>query len=390
MRVSLLDVVIVLFVASAAAAGARSGFAVTAASALGTVLGLVGGAWLGVRFASQVDDTSWRAVIMVVVLVSVTVAVGSLGGRAGATLAVGLRRIHLGAVDAVGGALASIGGALLAVWLLAGSLASVPQAGLGPAIQRSAIIARLDEVLPAVPEVTSQLARVIDPLGLPRVFVGLEPTPSDPLPVPLDDAVQRIALGAAPSVVRVESEGCGGVLVGTGFVAAPELVVTNAHVVAGIATPTVEIGSTTLAAQPVLFDPDLDLAVLRVPGLVAPPLVLAAEPAERGDAGATLGFPEGAGLTVGPAAVLATFEALGRDIYDRSVVARPVLQLQAAVRPGNSGGPLVLEDGSVAGVVFARSITDSNIGYAIASSAVASRLAAPLDTTASTGSCVGS
>ncbi len=386
----LLDVLIVLIVMSAAVAGARSGLAVTAASAIGTVVGLVSGAWLGVRLASPVDDASWRAIVVIGTLTSVTVALAALGGRAGAALASQLRRAHLGAVDTAGGALVSIGGSLLAVWLVAGSLASVPQAGLGPAIQQSFIIARLDDALPPVPEVTARLARVIDPLGLPRVFVGLEPTPSEPLPVPLDDAVQRIADAAAPSVVRVEGEGCGGVLVGTGFVAAPELVVTNAHVIAGIEAPTVELGSESFVAEPVLFDPAIDLAVLRVPGLAAPPLVLASEAPTRGDSGATLGFPEGGGLTVGPAAVLAAFEAVGRDIYDRSVVTRPVLELQATVRPGNSGGPLVLDDGTVGGVVFARSISDSGIGYAITASAVSARLAAPLVESASTGSCVGS
>lgn len=386
----LLDLVIVVFVASGAAAGARSGLAVTTASAFGTVAGLVGGAWLGTRLAALVDDTSWRAVIMVVTLVGVTVALGTLVGRAGTVVASGLRRVHLGIVDAAGGALVSIGGVLLAVWLLAGSLANVPQRGLGPAIQQSAIIARLEAALPTVPEVTARLARVLDPLGLPRVFVGLEPAPSDPLPTPLDDEVRRIADTAAPSVVRVEGGGCGGMLVGTGFVAGPELVVTNAHVIAGIATPTIEVAGTTFTAEPVLFDPDLDLAVLRVRGLSVPALVLASDPATRGDTGATMGFPEGAGLTIGAAGVLASFEAVGRDIYDRSVVTRPILELQATIRPGNSGGPLVLADGTVAGVVFAQSVSNPGIGYAIAASAVSSRLLEPLESPVATGSCVGS
>ena len=68
---------------------------------------------------------------------------------------------------------------------------------------------------------------------------------------------------------------------------------------------------------------------------------------------------------MGTAAVRRDIQAIGRDIYGRSVVQRDVYELQAVIRPGNSGGPFVLFDGDVAGLVFAASTAESNVGYAL-------------------------
>ena len=164
---------------------------------------------------------------------------------------------------------------------------------------------------------------------------------------------------------------CGRILEGSGFVVAPGYVVTNAHVVAGVRRPTVEHrDGGERAAVVVRFDPDLDLALLRVEGDLPEPLTLASSEADRGAVGAAVGYPGGGPLRSVGAAIRRAIDAVGRDIYDAGRVERTVYELQTSVRPGNSGGPLMLDSGLVAGVIFAASSTDDGIGYAIASTDV--------------------
>jgi S1-C subfamily serine protease len=139
-----------------------------------------------------------------------------------------------------------------------------------------------------------------------------------------------------------------------------------------------------------LFDPSFDLAILRVQGLTERPLTLDPGTAPRGTTGAVLGFPGGGPFTAVPAGVRAEFSAQGRDIYGQGLTVRDVYELQAVVRPGNSGGPLVEPDGTVIGVVFSRSTTNGDIGYALTSPGVLSRVTrAEADSRAvGTGACV--
>jgi len=180
---------------------------------------------------------------------------------------------------------------------------------------------------------------------------------------------------------------------GSGFVAADGYVVTNAHVVAGMDDPEVRSAAGGSSdATTVLFDPDLDLAILSVPNAPGPPLPLATEPLDRGTPGAVLGYPQGGPLDVRSAAVRRTaFDAVGRDIYGHGEVERLVLELQTLVRPGNSGGPFVLPDGRVGGVVFAASSGEHDVGYAIAAGEVDDPLQIAIGRTASvdTGPCIG-
>jgi len=178
---------------------------------------------------------------------------------------------------------------------------------------------------------------------------------------------------------------------GSGFVAADGYVVTNAHVVAGMDDPEVRSAEGLSDATTVLFDPDLDLAILSVPGATGPPLPLATEPLDRGAPGAVLGYPQGGPLDVRRAAVRRTIDAVGRDIYGHGEVERLVLELQTLVRPGNSGGPFVLPDGRVGGVVFAASSGEDDVGYAIAAGEVDDPLEIAMGRTASvdTGPCIG-
>jgi S1-C subfamily serine protease len=245
-------------------------------------------------------------------------------------------------------------------------------------------------VLPPVPTITSRLSSLIDPAGFTRVFAGLEPRFSAPVADPNSAEVTSITTRVRASTVMIEGIGCGGVLDGSGFVAASDLVVTNAHVVAGVRSPTVLDGAGRHAAVVVGFNPSFDIAVLRVSGLAGEPLAFTKPDAERAATGAVLGYPGGGPFSSSGAAVRTSLPAVGRDIYGERLVTRTVYELQARVRPGNSGGPFVLASGQVAGVVFARSISDDNIGYALAASEVTPLLAEAANQTRSlsTGACV--
>jgi S1-C subfamily serine protease len=187
---------------------------------------------------------------------------------------------------------------------------------------------------------------------------------------------------AGDATVRVEGFGCGGVQTGSGFIAGSGLVVTNAHVVAGIRSLSVyEQKGQRHRAITVYFDSKLDLAVLRTAPIGTHSLAMLRTDVGHGAAGAVLGYPGGsATLQPGPAAVLQELRAVGPDIYGHPTQ-RNVYQLQATIRQGNSGGPFVRRDGTVLGVIFAASTNDPHIGYALTSSEVASRVDQARDNT---------
>ena len=294
-----------------------------------------------------------------------------------------------GFLDTGLGALTAVIGMLLIVWLLASSLATVPQSGIGATIQDSSIVHWLEDVMPPVPDVAARLGRLTDPLGFPRVFAGLEPSPASRVTGPLPVQVQAAADAATRSTVQLRGEGCGGILYGSGWVAGTNMVVTNAHVIAGIADPVVHDTNGDHHGTPIVFDADADIAVLRVSDLAGRPLTVVPQNVGRGAVGAALGYPGGGQLAASSAAALDAYDALGRNIYGTGLVRRSVVELQADVRPGNSGGPFVLTDGRVGGMVFARSVSTADIGYALAASTLRSELtrAASFSVSVSTGSC---
>jgi S1-C subfamily serine protease len=257
------------------------------------------------------------------------------------------------------------------------------------AMQNSRILQTLDAKLPPAPDVLAQVERSLGINDFPRVFTGLEPTPAPAVTGPNAAAVNAAASAARAATVKIQGAGCGGIVEGSGFVVGTNLVATNAHVVAGIANPVITDDRGAHRATVVVFDPDLDFAVLRASGLAAAPLTVSTTDAPRGTVGAALGYPGGGSFTVSPAAVLTKRTAVGRNIYDAGIVRRSIYELQAVVRPGNSGGPLVTPDGTVIGVIFATSTVNGQIGYALTSSEIQPDLAAA--TTAgpvSTGACV--
>lgn len=386
---NLVDLFIVVVIVLAAAHGLTQGAALQVLSFGGFWVGLLVGAALAPVFSGFVSSSFGTAFVSLLTFLGFALVGGAIGRYAGTHAWGALQRRRLGAPDSVIGAAVAVLAALAAVWLVAILLTAGPTPNVARAVNDSAIVRALTERLPPAPSVFSRLQGFISTTPFPRVFEGLEPIPAGPVDVPGDPVVQAAVQAAGASTVRVSGLGCGGIQTGSGFVAGPGLVVTNAHVIAGIDAPQVEDRNGSHRATAVLFDPNLDVAVLRTSGLAGGPLPILRGDVGRGQGGAVLGYPGGAGFGAGPAAVLREFSAVGRDIYGRAITRRNVYQLQASVRQGNSGGPFVRQDGTVLGVIFAASTSDQNVGYALTSLEVVSRVdqAGASTTEVDTGPC---
>jgi S1-C subfamily serine protease len=251
----------------------------------------------------------------------------------------------------------------------------------------------MSTVLPPPTEFAVELRTWLDASGLPDVFIGFEPLPAAPVERPGDATAEAIAAAAEPSTVKIAAATCGLSSLGTGFVVRPEYVLTNAHVVAGATGKGIRVATRDrrlLDATPILFDPELDVALLHVRGLDLPALPFATSDPDRGRVGAALGYPNGGPLTVVAAAVTGRYPATGHDIYGQGEVRREIIELHAAIERGDSGGPLVLSDGTVGGVVFAEARTNPDVGYALSPTAVARAIAPGFSRSAAadTGACV--
>jgi S1-C subfamily serine protease len=390
------DYVLLVIVALAGIHGLRLGAAMQVLTFGGLLLGLVLGALVAPSVAKVVHGRSAQTVVALVVLIGVATIVGGLGRLLGARSGRLLQRLRLGPVDSVFGVAVAVVVALVVTWVVAILLQGSQYSALDRSLQQSRIVRALDAVLPPIPTVFAGMERFLAQNGFPIVFTGLPPQTAAPVNLPTDAAARAAVLLAEGSTVQVAGAGCGVIQEGSGFVAAPGLVVTNAHVIAGIASPDVIDSTGRHATSVALFDPSLDIAVLRVHGLTDPVLPIDSAVVARGTTGVVLGYPGGGPLTPRKAGVAAAFQAVGLDIYGSSQTTREIYQLDAVVQPGNSGGPLVasgdpsIANGTVIGIVFARSTSNPDVGYALAMPAVSADVARAQATkrTVGTGTCI--
>ncbi len=365
---NLLDVFVVLLAILAGVNGFRRGAALQLTAYAGLIAGLLAGALLAPVLADLMESPFAQAMIALSTLLVLAAIGDGIGWFIGSRIWAIARQSSFRAFDSAVGSIVAVAAVLLTVWFLGVNLANGPVPGLARQIRGSTVVRTLDHALPRPPSLISGVRQFLNRFNFPEVFADLPPAPAGPVKGPSRGQAAAAADQAKASTVRILGEACDVIQEGSGFVAASNYVVTNAHVVAGVTAPQVQQqngGSQT--ATPVLFDPKLDIAVLRIGSNPAPPLALTDSTESRGAAGAVLGYPGGGSLTFQPAAVRRELDAVGRDIYGRSLVRRNVYELQTVVRPGNSGGPFVLTNGDVAGVVMAASTTDSRIGYAVTS-----------------------
>ena len=387
----LLDLIIAVVVLAAAIHGLRIGAVAQVFAFVGFFLGLGLGALLVRTIDPHVNGAVPKTVVALILLLVPASALGGIGRQLGLGLGSLLRRIRLGLIDQIAGLAVAVVGTLIVCWLFASILVNSSSPTVSRAIEGSGVIRHIESVMPPVPDAFSSVQRYLASSGFPQVLVNILPQSIGPVNLPDRAQLTEAVRDASDSTVKVVAIGCGQEQEGSGFIAQNGLVVTNAHVIAGTHDITVEDlrSGKVETAVPVLFDKDFDLAILRVAPGGAPGLKVDASYVGRGRAGVVLGYPEGGPFNAQPAAIVSRFVAEGRDIYGGSLNTRAVYELEAIVRPGNSGGPLVAPNGEVLGVVFSRSASRPDIGYALASPGVNTRLAEASrgSTRVGTGSC---
>ncbi len=370
-----LDGIIVIILLAAIVRGIEMGLVRQLFSASGFFGGVFLGAAIETHTIRALHTTESRTIWSLVV----TLGLGLIGLIIAEIAANRLKsRIELTRIDKVDRTVGSVVTALAILacaWLGSSIFTNTPFPGLQQQIRDSAIIGAIDRVMPPAPSVIAKVGHLITPNGFPQVFTGAEPEPStSQVQAPdLGELAPAIAKTKA-SVVKVEGEGCGGIVEGSGFVAGNGLVITNAHVVAGVAKPEVIDKNGTHRTTVIQFNPNLDLAVLRVLDLAGKPLVLSNQTSPSGTKAVVMGYPGGGDFHVDPAAIIDAFTATGRNIYNHDTTSRQIYSMKADVISGNSGGPLVNQDGVVIGIVFAHSVTYQHVGYALTMPQVLSQL----------------
>ena len=376
---TVLDVLLVLMLVLYAVTGYRQGVLVSALSLVGFLGGGALGMWLLPSILSNVEWITSNEVIRVLVLVFLVFLCATVGQAIAVPVGNRLRAQVRGrsgrAVDAVLGGVATVIAVSLLVWFVAGAVRGAAPTPVAKAIGESRVLSTIDLVVPSgAGQLFAGFRSLLDQNGIPKVFPGLSPEPIQPVAPPES--------GVAVACRRGQE--------GTGWVVAPGKVVTNAHVVAGMREASVQVcgGGREYAARIVLFDPERDLAVLAVDGLTAPALRLGGVLATNEEA-VVAGFPLDGPYRLDAARVRRTLTATGSDIYGQPGVTREIYSLFARVEPGNSGGPLLAADGSVVGVVFAKSLDDPSTGYALtlAEARPVLQAAAGANQPVSTGGC---
>jgi S1-C subfamily serine protease len=377
--VTAVDALAIVLVVFAALAGYRKGLIAGALSVAGIVLGAWIGSRIGPEFLKGGQSSPYQPLAALAGAAVGAIVFETLGTLAGSAVRAGGRMRPLQGVDSAGGLVLGALSGLFVVWVLGAVALFVPgEPGLRLAAQRSAVLRHLNDVVPPH-DVIGVLAR-IDPFP---TLAGQPPSVAAPDP---RLARSGTVLAARTSVLRILGTSCGLGVEGTGWVAAPGLVVTAAHVVAGETDTLVELpDGEGLRGVAAAFDRRNDVAVLRVDGLDAPPLRLVTP--HVGDAVAVLGYPGDGPFTATPGRIGPTAVRLTADAYGTGHVLRELTSLRGRVRHGNSGSPAVDADGAVETMVFA-SLIGARGGLGVPTKIVSQAVAdAQRGGTVSTGAC---
>ena len=389
---NLLDWLLVALVLAYALSGYWQGF-VTGAFATG---GLLVGGLFGVWLAPMALGDATPSLLVSLGALFIVILSASLGQAllqfTGAKIRDRITWQPIRALDALGGAALSAAAVLLVAWALGVAVSGTRIASITPMVRSSAVLKEVDHVLPqsaggvlqAFNDVvgTSFFPRYLEPFA-PERIVEVGPGPRRLLRDP--DVAD-----AADSVLKIHGTNeCGNGIEGSGFLYAGNRLMTNAHVVAGVDDPEVLLGESSVPAEVVYYNPDIDVAVLALDSGATPHLTFDRD-AEAQAPVAILGYPQDGPYDVQPGRIRAEQRLRSPNIYNRGTVIREVYSLRGLVRPGNSGGPIVSSAGDVVGVVFAASVTDDETGYALTADQVSQSAATGItnDAQVSTGGCV--
>ena len=389
---NVLDWVLVVVAAVYALSGYWQGFITGACATAGLLLGGVFGVWLAPKALGDSDPSLWISLgALLIVILCASLGQAALQ-MAGARLRAKVTWQPVRALDAVGGAALSAVAVLVVAWVLGVAASGARLPGVTPEVRSSAVLAKVDEVLPdSANRALRHFNSVVGTSFFPRY---MEPfAPERIVDVPEADPAVKDRQGvraAQRSTLKVSGVNqCGRGIEGTGFLYSAGRLMTNAHVVAGVTDPEVEIDGRRVPAHVVHYDPELDVAVLSVRDARSEPTLTFTDRAEAGQSVAVLGYPQDGPYDVRAGRIRSLPQLRSPDIYGGGTVIRDVLAVRAVIRPGNSGGPVVDEQGDVVGVVFAASVTDEETGYALTATQVeeAARLGTVASAPVDTGPC---
>lgn len=386
-----LDWLLIVIALAYALSGYWQGFITGAFATIGLLLGGLLGIWLAPKLLGDAAPSVWislGALFVVLLCASFGQAVLQYtGGRIRARITWQPAR----ALDAAGGSVLSLVAVLVVSWMLGVAISGSRIPGISPMVRDSQVLSTVDSVMPTdAQDALRSFDNVVGSSFFPRY---LEPFAPERI-VEVGPGPGRVVTD--PDIVRAEravhkvrgNNKCGNGVEGTGFAYSPGRLMTNAHVVAGVRNPHVLVDRKEVSATVIYYNPDIDLAVLKVPGLGGPTIDFDRDGKTR-QAAAILGFPNDGPFDAEPARIRSEQRLRSPDIYGRGTVTREVYAIRGLVRPGNSGGPLVSTGGKVLGVIFAASVRDSDTGYVLTADQVAEAAAAGLqaDSRVSTRGC---
>ncbi len=394
----ILDALLILMILAYFSYGWIAGFIRSIFAMAGIVAGGLIAFFAIPMIGSWIPWPQWRLLLILVAVLVLIVAGQTLGSLIGRAIGNRVEETRLGIVDRIAGAIVNAIVAALVASMVAFSIGSLGVPVLSQAIAGSTVLRTIEHITPApVRSGMAQLRALVINEGIPRIIsaaggVSDPGAPTTPPTIPNIDTTSPSLEKAARSVVKVTGTAyqCGQNQSGSGFVVAKNRVVTNAHVVAGVSEPVVEVpGGGAFSGRVVYFDPSNDLAVVAVTGMTAAPISLGKNLAE-GSTAVFDGYPLGGPFQSNPARVERVIDVRVNDIYGSNPHTMQVYQLAAHVQEGNSGGPLLSQKGAVVGVVFAKSADTQNVGYAQTMEEVGpvAAEASSLDKPVSSGSCV--
>ena len=366
---TLVDWVLIGVVLGFAWIGWRRGLLVSALSFFGFVGGALAAAFGLPIFMQAISPGAARAIALGVGILLAALAGQFLLSLLGERLRSGVHWHPARFLDSLGGAVLSIAALAMLAWIVSSALSTLPRHPVTEQVRNSQVLIALDRTVPdAVRNAFTGLRDSVDGTTLPQVFSGLaefdgpQVDPGDPS-ILQDEAIK----GAASSVVSIAGRACGVQQRGSGFIFDPGLVLTNAHVVAGVQRVRVDTVSGPQPATVILFDPRMDVAVLALAKSSGRSLAWSQQPANFGESAVVIGYPDGADQQSTAVRVRGTLVARGNDIDGRSGVEREVIAFRGSLRPGSSGSPLLTTDGAVLGMVFGRGFGEQQTGYAMTS-----------------------
>jgi S1-C subfamily serine protease len=386
---NLLDLLLIAAAIAFGVTGYRQGFV----AGLLSFLGFLGGGLLGLnlvpRLLGDADAQTGTALVAIGLVLALASAGQLLAGLLGGWVRSRVTWESAQLVDSAGGAFLSVVSMLLVAWFIGSAVATSSMPNLARLFRDSSILRGVDEVMPGSADALyHSFAKVLDANGFPSVFGPFTPERIRPVQPPDPAVANSTAVRRArPSIVKIVGTAlsCSREIEGSGFVYAPERVMTNAHVVAGVREPQVivEGSDRRFGGRVVLFDPRRDIAVLPLRALGFDGT------ANSRDDAVVAGYPNNGPFVARAARIRDELRAQGPNIYDRGRVTREVYSLYTRVEPGNSGGPLLSPAGDVYGIIFAKSQDDPNTGYAVTADEASADARAGVSSTAavSTGAC---